>query len=90
MQNQTGKAQHCNIQYFRIMSNTDELIPELEYSQEANTCMMLHLAHISQYDFSCAVIATIEADVTSFALLPTTNSLCPCSAGLVPKVLFRN
>ena len=40
---------------------------ELESSQEeADTCMvpLLHLAHISQYDFSCAVIASIDADVT--------------------------
>ena len=30
--------------------------------------MMLHLAHISQYDFSCAVIASINADVTFLCL----------------------
>ena len=30
--------------------------------------MMLHLAHISQYDFSCAVIASIDADVTFLCL----------------------
>ena len=30
--------------------------------------MMLHLAHMSQYDFSCAVIASIDADVTFLCL----------------------
>ena len=41
------------------------VVPELESSQEeADTRMMLHLAHISRYDFSCAVIASIDADVT--------------------------
>ena len=62
----------CDEQCFRIMSNTFELVPELESSQEeAGTSMMLHLALIiklSQYDFSCAVIANIEADVTFLCL----------------------
>ena len=53
----------------KIMSNTVELVPELESSQEeANASMMLHLAHVSQYDFSCAVIASIDADVTFLCL----------------------
>ena len=60
------------------MSNTVELVPELESSQEeADTRMMLHLAHISQYDFSCGVIAIIDADVTQIY-------------AFVPEVLFRN
>ena len=51
------------------MSNTVELVPELESShEEADTCMMLHLAHVSQYDFSCAVIVSIDADVTFLCL----------------------
>ena len=51
------------------MSNTVELVPELESSQEeADTRMMLHLIHISQYDFFCAVIASIDADVTFLCL----------------------
>ena len=55
----------CDQECFKIMSNTVELVPELESSQEeADTRVMLHLAHISQYDFSCAVIASIDADVT--------------------------
>ena len=55
----------CEEECFKIMSNTVELVPELVSSQEeADTCMMLHLADISQYDFSCAVIASIDADVT--------------------------
>ena len=29
---------------------------------------MLHLGHISQYDFSCAVIASVDADVTFLSL----------------------
>ena len=37
----------CDEQYFRIMSNTVELVLELDYShEEADTHMMLHLAHI--------------------------------------------
>ena len=60
----------CDEECFRIMSNMVELVPELESSQEeADTCMMLHVAHKSQYDFSCAVIAIIDADVT-FLCLP--------------------
>ena len=59
----------CDEECFKIMSNTVELVPELESSQEeADTLMMLHLAHISQYDFSCAVIASIDADVTFLCL----------------------
>ena len=59
----------CDEECFKIMSNTVELVPELESSQaEADTRMMLHLAHISQYDFSCAVIASIDADVTFLCL----------------------
>ena len=59
----------CDEECFKIMSNTVELVPELESSQEeADTRMMLHLAHISQYDFSCGVIASIDADVTFFCL----------------------
>ena len=56
----------CDEECFKVMSNTVELVPELESSQEADTRMMLHLAHISQYDFSCAVTASIDADVTFF------------------------
>ena len=56
----------CDEQCFRIMV---ELVLELESSQEkADTRMMLHLAHISQYDFSCAVTASIDADVTFLCL----------------------
>ena len=63
----------CDEEYFKIMSNMVELVPELESSQEeADTRMMLHLTHISQYDFSCAVIASIDADVTFLCL---TNDL---------------
>ena len=59
----------CDEECFKIMSNTVELVPELESSQaEADTRMMLHLAHISQYDFSCAVVASIDADVTFLCL----------------------
>ena len=59
----------CDEECFKIMSNTVELVPELESSQaEADTHMMLHLAHISQYDFSCAVIASIDADMTFLCL----------------------
>ena len=59
----------CDEECFKIMSNTAELVPELESLQEeADTRMMLHLAHISHYDFSCAVIASIDADVTFFCL----------------------
>ena len=59
----------CDEECFEIMSNTVELVPELEFSQEeADTRMMLHLAHISQYDFSCAVISSIDADVTFLCL----------------------
>ena len=59
----------CDEQCFKIMSDTVELKPEFESSQEeADTCMMLHLAHISQYDFSCAFIASIDADVTFLSL----------------------
>ena len=55
----------CDEECFKIMSNTVELVPELESShEEADTRMMLHLAHISQYDFSCVVIAIIDADGT--------------------------
>ena len=51
------------------MSNAVELLPELESSQEeADTRMRLHLTHISQYDFSCAVIASIDAGVTFLCL----------------------
>ena len=51
------------------MSNMVEPVPGLEFSrEEADTRMMLHLAHISQYDFSCAVIASIDADVTFLCL----------------------
>ena len=51
------------------MSNKIELVPELESSQEeADTRKVLHRAHISQYDFSCAVIASIDADVTFLCL----------------------
>ena len=51
------------------MSNLVEFVLELESSQEnADTRMMLYLAHISQYDFSCAVIASIDADVTFLCL----------------------
>ena len=68
----------CDEECFKIMSNTVELVPELESSQEeADTRMMLHLAHISQYDFSCGVIAIIDADVTQIY-------------AFVPEVLFRN
>ena len=46
----------CDEQCFRIMSNMVELVLELESSQEkADT-------RISQYDFSCAGIASIDAD----------------------------
>ena len=66
------------------MSNTAELVPELESSQkEADTRMMLHLAHISQYDFSCGVIASIDADVTFLCLQQILYAF-------VPEVLFRN
>ena len=59
----------CDEECFKIMNNTVELVPELESSQEeADTRMMLHLAHISQYDFSCGVIASIDADVTFLCL----------------------
>ena len=59
----------CDEECLKILSNTVELIPELESSQEeADTRMMMHLAHISQYDFSCAVIASIDADVTFLCL----------------------
>ena len=59
----------CDEECFKIMSNTVELVPELESSQEeVDTHMMLHLAHISQYDFSCALIASIDADVTFLCL----------------------
>ena len=59
----------CDKQCFKIMSNTVELVPELESSQEeADTHMMLHLVRISQYDFSCAVVASIDADVTFLCL----------------------
>ena len=59
----------CDEQWFRITSDTVELVPELESSQEeADTHMMLHLVHISQYDFSCAIIAIIDADVTFLCL----------------------
>ena len=52
-----------------VMSNTVQLLPELESTQEeADTRLMLHLAHISQYDFSCTVIASIDADVTFLCL----------------------
>ena len=60
------------------MSNTVDLVPELESSQEeADTRMMLHLAHISQYDLSCGVTAIIDVDVTQIY-------------AFVPEVLFRN
>ena len=63
----------CDGECFKIMSNTVELVPELEFSQEeADTRMMVHLAHISQYDFSCAVIARFDADVS---FLCATNSV---------------
>ena len=59
----------CDEDCFKIMSNTVELVTELESSQEeADTPMMLHLAHISQYDFSCGVIASIDADVIFLCL----------------------
>ena len=59
----------CDEECLKIMSNTVELVPELESSQEeADTHMMLDLVHISQYDFSCAVIAIIDADVTFLCL----------------------
>ena len=52
----------CDEQCFRIMSNMVDLVPAPESSQEeADTQMMLHLAHIYQDDFSCAVIASIDA-----------------------------
>ena len=76
VQNQTGRSatllslSQCHVtKSFKIMSNMVEPVPELEFSQEeADTRMMLHLAHISQYDFSCAVIASIDADVTFLCL----------------------
>ena len=59
----------CDEQCFRIMSDMVKLVPELESSQEeADTRMMLHLAHISQCNFSCAIIASIDADVTFLCL----------------------
>ena len=59
----------CDEQCFRIMSNMVELVSELESSQEeADTRMMLHLAHIYQDDFYCAVIASIDADMTFLCL----------------------
>ena len=59
----------CDEQCFRIMSDTVEFKPEFESSQEeADTRMMLHLAHISQCDFSCAFIASIDAEVTFLCL----------------------
>ena len=62
----------------KITSNTVELVPELESSQEeADTRMMLHLAHISQYDFSGAVIASIDADVTFLCLANYHKFLMP-------------
>ena len=74
----------CDEQCFIITSDTFELVPELESSQEeADTRMMLHLAHISPCDFSCAIIASTDADV-SFLWL--TNSLCPYSKSVVQKL----
>ena len=68
----------CDEQCFRITSNTVELVPELESSQEeVDTRMMLHQAHISQYDFSCAVIASIDADVTFLCLANYHNFSMP-------------
>ena len=57
----------CDKVCFKIMSNTVELVPELDVLTRRSRylhCMILHLAHISRYDFSCAVIASIDADVT--------------------------
>ena len=68
----------CDEQCCRIMSDTAELLSELESSQEeADTCMMLHLTHISQYNFSCGVIASIDADVTFLCLTNYHKFLIP-------------
>ena len=46
-----------------------ELVPVFESSQEeADTRMMLHLTHMYQDDFSCAVIASIDADMPFLCL----------------------
>ena len=59
----------CDEQCFRIMRNMVELVLELVLTRKSRyPRMMLHLAHISQYDFSCAVIASIDADVSFLCL----------------------
>ena len=46
-----------------------ELVPVLESSQEeADARMMLHLTHMYQDDFACAVIASIDADMPFLCL----------------------
>ena len=59
----------CDEQCFRIMRNMVELVLELVLTRKSRyPCMMLHLAHISQYDFSCEVIASTDADVSFLCL----------------------
>ena len=59
----------CDEQCFRIMRNMVELVLELVLTRKSRyPRMMLHLAHISQYDFSCTVIASIDADVSFLCL----------------------
>ena len=67
----------CDEECFRIMSNTVELVPELEVLTRRS--MMLHLAHIPQYDFSCAIIASIDPDVIFLCLANYHKSPMPLS-----------
>jgi len=54
----------CDEKCFMITSDKVEIVPELYSSQEeADTRIMLHLSHISRFNYKSAIVASIDTDV---------------------------